>query len=427
VGKSEANRSKQMIALEEQVMEEALSPESWHAAWKAVVANGGAPGIDGMKCEELVPHLKQHGDKIRAKLMAGTYQPSPVKRVTIPKPGGGERLLGIPTVVDRFVHQLLLQALTPFWEKRFSARSFGFRPGRSQKDAIRCAQSFVLEGRGHVVDMDIEKFFDRVNHDILMRRVKEVVADKAALRLIGRILRSGILVEGIVVTQEEGTPQGSPLSPLLANIYLDPLDKELEKRGLAHVRYADDCNIYVRSAAAGDRVLVSISAWIERHLKLKVNQTKSGSGPVDGRKFLGIALTKEGVIEVARKSIERFKERVREIWNARSSRTNHQQREVWNRYVRGWSQYFKIALPREVERIEGWIRRHIRCYYWQRWHCSKGREGKLRALGCTATLARAGRSSRGAWRMASHPAMHKAISNAQLRRHRFLMPTDCWD
>ena len=276
-----------------------MSPENWHAAWKAVVANDGAPGIDGMRCEELVGHLQRHGEAIVAKLLAGKYAPSPVKRITIPKPGGGERLLGIPTVMDRFVQQLLLQVLTPIYESRFSARSYGFRPGRSTHQAIRVAQAYVQEGKRYVVDLDIEKFFDHVNHGLLMHQLRQVIGDVRVRTLIGRYLKAGVMIEGVVQESEEGTPQGGPLSPLLANIYLDPLDKELESRGLSHVRYADDCNIYVGSQASAERVLASITRWIEKHLRLRINQTKSGVGPTPGRKILGFSLNAQGVIEVA--------------------------------------------------------------------------------------------------------------------------------
>lgn len=409
--------------MNEQLMEEALSPENWHAAWKAVVANHGAPGFDGMRCEELVPLLKEHGEKIRAKLLAGTYVPNAVKRVIIPKPGGGERHLGIPTVLDRFVQQLLLGVLTPIWEARFSPSSFGFRPGRSQHDAIRAAQKHIKEGKTHVVDLDIEKFFDRVNHDILMSRIGQVIGDKRVKRLIGKMLRAGIMVEGVVIDQEEGTPQGGPLSPLLANIYLDALDKEIEARGLAHARYADDCNIYVGSQAAADRVKESITRWIEQRMRLKVNESKSGSGGVGGRKFLGFSIAPDGSIQIAAKSIERFKDRVRELWDARQSKTNKQMRDQWNQWLKGWVGYYRIGERKPVARLESWIRRRIRCYYWQRWHNAKGRCAKLRKLGAKAEQAKAGHSSRGAWRMARHPAMNTALSNAAIRKARILMPT----
>ena len=409
--------------MNEQMMEEAVSPENWHAAWKAVVGNAGAAGIDGMKSEELVGHLQRHGDAIRAKLLAGQYTPSPVRRVTIPKPGGGERLLGIPTVMDRFVQQLLVQALSPVYEKRFHAESYGFRPGRSAHDAVRQAQAYVKAGKRYVVDLDIEKFFDRVNHDILMHRLREVIADVRVRKLIGKFLKAGVMINGVHQESEEGTPQGGPLSPLLANIYLDPLDWELEKRGLAHVRYADDCNIYVGSEAAGQRVQESVTRWIEKNLRLRVNEKKSGSGPSEGRKFLGFSISGEGIIEVAAKSLERFKDKVRELWKARPI-TNSGLRETWNRYVRGWCNYYALAeRTRWTKGIEGWIRRHIRKYYWQRWHNREGRLNAFKRLGVKRGYWKLARSSRGAWSMARNPVMHAAISNAKLRRYQFLMPS----
>jgi len=376
-----------------------------------------------MRCEELVGRLQRHGDAIRAKLLAGQYTPSPVKRVTIEKPGGGERHLGIPTVMDRFVQQLLLQALTPIYEARFSARSYGFRPGRSAHDAVRQAQACVKEGKKYVVDLDIEKFFDRVNHDILMQQLRGQIGDVRVRTLIGKLLKAGVMINGVVQESEEGTPQGGPLSPLLANIYLDPLDRELESRGLAHVRYADDCNIYVGSAEAAERVLESVSRWIEKHLRLRVNEAKSGTGPISGRKFLGFSLSKEGGIEVAVRSIERFKDQVRALWRQRAV-TNEGLRQEWNSYVRGWCSYFGLAENfRWTEGTEKWIRRHIRKYYWQRWHRAAGRLNAFKRLGVKPCLWPLARSSRGAWSMARNPAMHIAISNAALRRYQFLMPS----
>lgn len=411
----------------EQLMEEAVSPENWHRAWKAVRANHGAPGIDGMSCAELVEHLKRHGPTIAAKLLAGTYTPSPVKRVSIPKPGGGERLLGIPTVLDRFVQQLLLQVLTLIYEPRFSARSYGFRPGRSAHDAVRAAQANVRQGKRFVVDLDIEKFFDHVNHNLLMHQLRQVVGDVRVRTLIGRYLKAGIMIEGVVQESEEGTPQGGPLSPLLANIYLDPLDQELENRGLAHVRYADDCNIYVGSAASAERVLQSVTRWIEKKLRLRINASKSGAGPSQGRKFLGFTLSAQGVIEVASKSVTRFKEKVRELWEGRQSKTNLQLREQWNRYIRGWAEYYRLAEERGwLRAVEGWTRRHIRKFYWLRWHSAKGRLHAFQRLGLARHHWASARSSRGAWRMAVTPAMQQALSNARLRQYGYLLPSILW-
>ena len=273
------------------------------------------------------------------------------------------------------------------------------------------------------MDLDIEKFFDRVNHDILMSRIREEIGDVRVRALIGKFIKAGVMIDGVVQSSEEGTPQGGPLSPLLANIYLDPLDRELEKRGLAHVRYADDCNVYVSSEVAAERVKASVIEWIEKHLRLRVNQSKSGSGPTKGRKFLGFSIGENGTVEVAKKSIERFKDKVRELWQRRPV-TNQQLREQWNRYVNGWCSYYRLAEERKwLKEVEKWIRRHIRKYYWQRWHNAEGRLNAFKRLGLKNGYWRLARSSCGAWRMAHNPAMHAAISNAALRRYRFLMPS----
>ena len=283
--------NRERTAMLEALMEEAVHPERWEAALSAVERNKGAAGPDGMKASELREHLAQHGGVIKVRLLEGSYQPSAAKRRDIPKLSGGTRPLSIPNVQDRFVQQLLLGVLQPIFEPRFSQSSYGFRPSRSAQQAMRAVQSFAREGYTHVVDMDITKFFDRVNHDILMHKLGNVVGDKRVLRIIGRFLRAGVVMpEGVVVQSEEGTPQGGPLSPLLANIYLDALDKELEKRGLRFARYADDCNIYVSSQRAAERVLESLTGWIARHLRLEVSSSKSGTGRPWERKFLGFIL-----------------------------------------------------------------------------------------------------------------------------------------
>jgi group II intron reverse transcriptase/maturase len=282
-----------------------------------------------MTTKELESHFQAHWEKIRAKLLSGTYVPSPVRRVEIPKPSGGTRMLGIPTVQDRCIQQMLLQALTPIFDPAFSDHSFGFRPGRSAQDAMRAAQKYAQEGKDWVVDIDITKFFDHVSHDILMGRIGKVIRDKRVLGLIGKYLRRGAMVEGVVVASEEGTPQGGPLSPLLANIYLDALDKELDQRGHFYCRYADDCNIYVSSQAAAERTLASIQIWIEKYLRLKVNPAKSGTGRVEERKFLGFRLNRELRIGIAPESIERFKGKVRERWEGCQSLTSNELRIRW--------------------------------------------------------------------------------------------------
>src|SRR5437868_444958 len=298
----------------ENLMDLAVSPENFATALAAVVRNQGAAGIDRMSTAQLEKHLSTHWGKIQAKLLAGTYVPSPVKRVEIPKPSGGTRMLGIPTVQDRCIQQMLLQALTPIFDPKFSEHSYGFRPGRSAQDAVRAAQRYAQGGKDWVVDIDITKFFDHVNHDILMGRIAQSTRDKRVLHLIGKYLRRGAMADGLVEASVEGTPQGGPLSPLLANIYLDALDQELERRGHRFCRYADDCNIYVGSASAAERTLASLQAWIEKHLRLKVNAAKSGTGRVWERKFLGFRLDRKKRIGTAPESLERFKAQVRAMW-----------------------------------------------------------------------------------------------------------------
>jgi RNA-directed DNA polymerase len=409
----------------ERLMEEAVGEESCRQALEAVERNRGAAGIDRMKTAELEAHLKAHWEKIRSKLLAGTYVPSPVRRVEIPKPSGGVRTLGIPTVLDRFIQQLLLQAMTPIYEPRFSEHSYGFRPGRSAHEAVAAAQEHAREGRDWVVDIDIAKFFDHVNHDILMGRIGTVIRDKRVLGLIGKYLRRGAMVGGLVEASVEGTPQGGPLSPLLANIYLDALDRELEQRGHKFCRYADDCNIYVGSQAAAERTLASIRDWIEKHLRLQVNTAKSGTGRVWERKFLGFRLNRELQVGAAPESLLRFKARVREMWGSCQSRTSHQLRDAWRRYIQGWWGYYRLAEDRRpIYRLEGWIRRHIRKGFWLRWHDARGRENALRRLGVHPRLLKTVHTKRGAWFMAQTSVVNAGLKTRVLRRYGFLMPSD---
>lgn len=412
--------------MHEDLMERVVTQENATAAWRAVKRNGGAPGIDGMTTQQLGDHVRKHWENIRSKLLAGTYVPSPVRRVEIPKPnGGGIRLLGIPTVLDRWIQQMLLQVLQAIFDPLFHANSYGFRPGRSAHDAVRAAQTYVQEGKDWVIDMDVTKFFDRVNHDILMASIGKTIRDKRVLRLIGRYLRAGVMTEGVVQASEEGTPQGGPLSPLLANIYLDALDQELERRGLAFSRYADDCNIYVSSQRAAQRVLSSITEWMAKHLRLEVNATKSGTGRPWERKFLGFRIDPQGKIEIAPPSVERFKTKVRELWRSCQSRTSEELRDNWRAYLRGWWGYFRLAEQRySIFGLEGWIRRHIRSCFWQRWHDWRGRKRHLRRLGLSGRLLKVAHSSKGAWPIARSPSLQTALSNAVLRRSGFLMPSD---
>jgi group II intron reverse transcriptase/maturase len=378
-----------------------------------------------MTTGQLRDHIDKHWETFRSKLLAGTYVPSPVKRVEIPKPNGGTRMLGIPTVVDRWIQQMLLQVLQPIFEPTFSEHSYGFRPNRSAHDAVGAAQRYVQEDKSWVVDMDITKFFDHVNHDILMHRIGQQIRDKRVLRLIGAYLRAGVMVEGLIVRAEEGTPQGGPLSPLLANIYLDRLDRELERRGLAFCRYADDCNIYVGSQRAAQRVLEGVIQWISRHLRLEVNRSKSGTGRPWERKFLGFRVSRAGQIEAAPQSMERFKDKVRELWRSCQSLSSEQLRDNWRAYVRGWWGYFRLAEERRsIFGLEGWIRRHIRKCFWQRWHTPRGRVRALRRLGLSGPLLKVSYSHRGAWPLSRTGSLHVALSKRRLLRHGFLMPSD---
>ena len=406
-------------------MEEVVTDEKRVRALEAVKRKRGSAGIGGMETTELENHLQAHWERIRAKLLAGTYVASPVRRVEIAKPNGGTRMLGIPTVQDRLIQQMMLQVLTPIFDPMFSEHSYGFRPGRSAQDAVRAAQQYAQGGKDWVVDFDITKFFDHVNHDILMGRVAQVIRDKRVLHLMGKFLRRGALVPGLVEASVEGTPQGGPLSPMLANIYLDGLDKELERRGHTFCRYADDCNIYVGSQAAAERTLTSIQGWIEKHLRLKVNAAKSGTGRVWERKFLGFRLDRDRRIGVAPESVERFKAKVREMWRGNQSRTSEELRDRWASYARGWWGYFRLAEERRpIFRLEGWIRRHIRKCFWIRWHSAVGRERALRRLGLRGRMLKVAFSWRGAWHLAGTGSLQTALSNAVLRRYGFLMPSD---
>ena len=411
--------------MHQELMEQVVKQANATEAWLAVKRNGGSPGIDGMTTKELRDHIRAHWETIRDKLLGGTYAPSPVRRVEIPKPNGGVRLLGIPTVQDRWIQQMLLQVLQPIFDPTFSEHSYGFRPNRGAHEAVEAAQRYVQAGKDWVVDMDITKFFDHVHHDILMNRIGQRIRDKRVLRLIGRYLRAGAMIQGVVVRSEAGTPQGGPLSPLLANIYLHALDEELEGRGLAFCRYADDCNIYVSSQRAAERVLASISQWVREHLRLEINPSKSAAGRPWERKFLGFRINPQGQIEAAPQSVERFQHRVRELWRSCQSLSSEQLRDQWRAYLRGWWAYYRLAEERRnIFGLEGWIRRHIRKCFWLRWHDRRGRLRHLRALGLKGRLLKAAQSSRGAWHLARTGTLHTALSNTTLRKYGFLVPSD---
>lgn len=414
-----------MEALNEGLMERMLSRENMLTAWQAVKSNRGAPGIDGLTIAESEVHLSRHWVDIRAKVQTGRYRPAPVRRVYIPKGNGQDRPLGIPCVVDRLLQQAMLQMLGPLFEPRFSEHSYGFRPGRSAHDAVRAAQGFIAQGKDWVVDIDLKSFFDEVNHDLLMLRVAQVVRDKRMLGLIGSFLRAGVFEEGKVMPTTRGVPQGGPLSPLLANIYLDALDKELELRGLSFCRYADDCNIYVGSRKAAERVFASVTVWIEKHLKVPVNRDKSGSGRPWERQFLGYQPTESGALRPSPKSLKKLKERVHTFFNGRRSRTSGELRDEWLRYIRGWCNYFALAKEQRWRNdTSGWMRRHIRKCFWLRWHGAKGRRRNLLLLGVPERQIQRCPMHGASWAMSRHPAMQKALNNQTLKRYGFLTPSD---
>lgn len=403
-----------------------LSRENLRAAWLAVKANQGAPGVDGLDIEQTAVHLREHWEKIEAKLRSDDYRPAAVRAVEIPKSNGGTRTLGIPNVQDRLIHQAIHQQLAPLWEAEFSDHSYGFRPNRSAHDAVRAAQRFIEAGKTWVVDIDLKGFFDEVNHDLLMQQVGEKVRDKTLLRLIGRYLRAPMQTpDGRKTPRSKGTPQGGPLSPLLANIYLDPLDKELERRGLSFVRYADDIAIFVASERSAARVLESMVAWIEKHLKVPVNREKSRSGPTDESALLGFRLYADGRIGISPKAIQRMKDRVRELWTARQSLRSDQLRDQWVRYIQGWWNYFQLAdWRRDVQDTSGWIRRHIRKCFWLRWKTPRGRIHALRRLGVTGRALGIGYTGIGAWAVARQWAMQWALKTSTLNQYGFIVPWD---
>lgn len=371
-------------------------------AYARVMRNKGAAGVDQMTVEELKPWLQAHWLEVKERLLAGTYKPEAVRGVEIPKPNGGKRQLGIPTVADRLIQQALHQVLSPIFEPEFSPNSYGFRPGRGAHDAIRKAKEYQLAGKRWVVDIDLAKFFDEVNHDLLMVRIAKKVRDKKVLKLIRRYLQAGIMKDGVVWDRDKGTPQGGPLSPLLSNIMLDAMDKELEKRGLLFCRYADDCNIYVASQRAGERVMASITRFIEGKLKLKVNREKSAVARPWGRKFLGYSFTNERRtrIRVAEASIDRLKAKVKALFReGRGRNLGRFVNETLNPLIRGWIQYYSLAeTKRFAEELDGWLRRKLRCILWRQWKRPWTRRKRLIERGLPEeTAVRSAFNQRGSW------------------------------
>lgn len=405
-------------------LEDILSAENLKAAWAQVKANAGAAGVDGKTVAQTAELLGEHKEEILERIRAGHYRPEAVKAVDIPKANGGTRRLGIPTVLDRLIQQAIHQKLGALWEPEFSEHSYGFRPARSAHHALRAAQAHIRAGKSWVVDIDLKSFFDHVNHDRLMHHIGRKVRDKRLLRLIGEILRAPMrLRDGREEPRREGTPQGGPLSPLLANIYLHPLDLELEKRGLSFVRYADDIAIFCASERAAGRVQASVTAWIERELKLPVNRNKSGHGPSDGTALLGFRLATDATIRLAPKSVERLKAKVRELWDARQSLSSKELREQWRSYIRGWWGYFQLTERRwDVTDLSGWIRRHMRKCFWLRWHHPRGRRNALKRLGLRGKILGMASSSKGAWAIARHWVLQRALNNRTLNRYGFTLP-----
>jgi len=400
-------------------MEAVVERENLKKALAQVKRNKGASGLDGMTVNELAPYLKEHWPTIRAQLLEGTYKPQPVRRVEIPKATGGTRSLGIPTVLDRFIQQAVMQVLQADWDGTFSETSFGFRPGRSAHQAVERAQTYIASGQAVVVDIDLEKFFDRVNHDILMGLVAKRVADKRILKLIRGFLTAGVLDGGLVSATEEGTPQGGPLSPLLSNLMLDVLDKELEKRGHHFVRYADDCNIYVRSQRAGERVMAGIEKFLAKRLKLKVNKAKSAVAKPSVRKFLSFSYTSERQPRrrVAPQAIARFKAKVRELTRRTCGQSLAQIVKELSTYLVGWRGYFGFCqTPSVLRALDKWIRRRLRAIAWGQWKRGRTRYTELRRRGVGRDLAaQTAGSPHGPWRLAASPALNIALPIAAFR------------
>lgn len=412
----------------ESLMEKIVERSNLRKALERVEYNKGAEGIDGMQTSELRQFLKANWENIKQELLDGIYKPAPVCRVEIPKPDGGVRLLGIPTVLDRFIQQAIQQVLSPIIDQKFSQFSYGFRPGKSARQAVRQAQSYIRSGKRIVVDIDLEKFFDRVNHDLLMSKLAKQIKDKRVHKIIRKYLQAGVMLNGCCVATEEGTPQGGPISPLLANIMLNDLDKELTKRGHAFVRYADDCNIYVKSKRAGQRVYESVSTFIQKHLKLKVNTEKSAVDYPSQRKFLGFSFTscEEIKLRIAPKTKEKFKANIRKLTNRSKSISMKERLEKLNAYLLGWSGYFGIAeTTNTFHELDSWVRRRLRMCLLKQWKLCKTKLRNLRRPGMPDGWAESIAFSRKKyWRLALAPQTHKALGLAYWRKQGLISLVD---
>ena len=401
------------------LMEEVCGRENLKAAMRRVRANRGSPGVDGITVIGIKDYLKQHGPAIREQLLNGTYEPQPVRRVEIDKPDGGVRKLGIPTVLDRLIQQAVMQVLQRRWDRTFSDHSYGFRPGRSPHQAVARAQQYIAEGHGWCVDLDLEKFFDRVNHDKLMSQIAKRVEDKRLLKLIRAFLNAGVMENGLVSPSVEGTPQGGPLSPLLSNLVLDELDRELERRGHGFVRYADDCNIYVRSERAGQRVMDSITQFITQELKLKVNEAKSAVARPQERKFLGFSFTAGPEVKrvIAPRAVDRFKRRIREITRRTKGVSMESTIAELAPYMQGWRSYFGFCeTPKVLIGLTRWVRLRLRAAWWRQWKTPRRRRAALLELGVREPLAsNTAGSGRGPWYLAKAKALSVGLSNAYFK------------
>ena len=413
----------------ETLMEAVVDAANMERAWKQVRGNGGAPGPDAITLAKFPEWVRPRWPAIRQQLLDGTYQPAAVRRKIIDKPGGGQRQLGIPNVLDRLIQQAILQVLTPEFDPGFSGSSYGFRPKRSAHGAAKQVQRTIRRGYRFVVDMDLSKFFDRVQHDVLMSRIGRKVNDKRLLKLIGRYLRAGVMVEGILQASSEGTPQGGPLSPLLANILLDDLDKELERRGLPLVRYADDFVIFTRTQRSAERVFASVQCYLTKVLRLVVNQEKSRIVSTDGIEFLGFVFRgRRATINVTEKNIQRFKTRIRELTGRSRGISMERRLADLKRYVRGWMGYFALASQLKLfDHFDQWIRRRIRMCYWKRWRHVRTRIRELVALGVSRRQAiRHGKSRKGYWRMSKTIASGVGLTNAWLQAKGLLSLKTLW-